>query len=70
LGLAVAPYALGEPTGLPIASHCHDHKDQEKARKKKKKKKDQVQSERPVQLSIRTYIKWDGECRARHPSVP
>ncbi len=39
LGLAVAPYALDEPTGLPIASHCHDHKDQEKARKKKKKKK-------------------------------
>jgi hypothetical protein len=38
LGLAVAPYALGEPPGLPIASHCHDHKDQEKARKKKKKK--------------------------------
>ncbi len=29
LGLAVAPYALGKPTGLPIASHCHDRKDQE-----------------------------------------
>ncbi len=39
LGLAVAPYALGEPTGLPTASHYHDHKDQEKTRKKKKKKK-------------------------------
>ena len=39
LGLAVAPYALGEPTGLPIASHCHDHNDQEKTKRKKKKKK-------------------------------
>jgi hypothetical protein len=52
LGLAVAPYALGELTGLPIASHCHDHKYQEKARKKEKriKRPDSIRATSPALL--------------------
>ncbi len=59
--------AYGPPNCEPLP---RPQRPGESQKKEEKEEKDQIQSERPVQLHVRGYIRWDGECLARHASVP